>query len=436
MSVSKSYSGVRENNPTTKNRKGTVFSIKFPTMPSLTRDPRRVELHQSQYQHDVLIISFRTTGTNWFEDIPTGLPVVFSWTQSGISKDWYGYVSFVSRTNASQQIEQTMEVHCVGASFPLKERSTQVFTDVTIPEAAQEIAKQFNLNFIGDNHPRRFPQLTIAGHSYWEWLSEQAKRIGFVLRVDGSNLYFRQLDKHVDSHIFSVPVLYTGDAPTLYKTELLERTLDKFVVLRGDYIESADSLRTEKNTGGVDPNTFESFSTSNSPVNVGDKLRTNQSDVLFSEYRSDQVTPTYSDSEMMSEGAANLARLSMPAKVHAQGDPRIEPHYPVYVMGTSSLTDGYWLVKEVVHTFRKFDDYIAEMTLVTDGTGTNQVGAFRGRQSPTTSTVNVASLIQQSSGINTLNNKSGTKLAQLSPTIIPSEQGFKRSPALWITKGM
>ena len=436
MSVSKTYNESNSNNPVMKNRRGTTFRITFPTMPSLTREPRRVDLHQSQYHHDVLIISFMTTGLNWFEDIPTGLPVRFSWTQIGITKDWYGYVSFVSRTNASQQKEQTMEVHCVGSSFPLKGRANRVFTNSTIPEAAATIARELNLSFIGDSHPRRFPQLTMAGHSYWEWLAEQAKRIGFVLRVDGSNLYFRQLDKHVDSKITNVPVLYAGDTPSLYKNNFIEKTLDKFVVLRGDYIESGDNMRTEKVAGGVDINTSEAFSSSNTPTNVGDNLRTNLSDVLFSEYRSDQVNTVMSDADLVSEGASHLARLSMPAKVHAQGDPRMEPHAPVYVMGTSELTDGYWLIKDIVHTFKKYDDYIATMTIVTDGTGVNKVGAFRGRQSPTMSTVNINSLIEQSSGVNTLNTRSNTSLSQLSPSIIPSQQGFKRSPALWVTRGV
>ena len=436
MSAKKSFGSANNNNPTLKNRKGTTFKAVFPTMPSLVTDPRRVEIHQGQYQHDVLIMSFRTTGTKWFEDIPTGLPIKFSWTQVGLTKDWYGYVSFVSRTNASQQKFQEMEVHCVGSSFPLKERANRVFNEVTIPEVAQKIASEFNLNFVGDSHPRRFSQLVMAGHSYWEWLAEQAKRIGFVLRVDGSNLYFRQLDKHVDSQISSVPVLYAGDAPTLYKNNYLERTLDKFVVLKGDYIEHGVSQRTEKSVGGVDPATSEAFSVKTSPKALGENLRTNQNDVLFSEYRSDQVATTYSESELVSEAAAQLSRLSMPAKVHAQGDPRLEPHTPVYVLGTSNLTDGYWLVQDIVHTFRKYDDYIATMTIVTDGTGTNQVGAFRGRQSPTISTVNIGSLINDSSGISTLNTRTNTSLVQLSPSIIPSEQGFKRSPALWITRGV
>ena len=436
MSVSKTYGENYSNNPVVKNRRGTSFRITFPTMPSLNKEPRRVDLHQAQYQHDVLIISFKTTGFNWFEDIPTGLPVQFSWTQVGVTKDWYGYVAFVSRTNASQQIEQTMEVHCVGSSFPLKERANRVFTNSTIPEAAATIAREFNLNFIGDSHPRRFPQIMMAGHSYWEWLAEQAKRIGFVLRVDGSNLYFQQIDKYVDSKITSAPVLFSGDTPSLYKNSFLERTLDKFVVLRGDYIESGESLRTEKVTGGVDLDTSETFSSKKTPNNVGTDFRTKLSDVLFSEYRSDQVMSTISDAELMSEGAAQLARLSMPAKVHAQGDPRMAPHSPVYVMGTNELTDGFWLIKDIVHTFKKYDDYIATMTIVTDGTGKNKVGAFRGRQSPTISTVNINSLIEQSNGVSTLNTRYTTGLAQLSPAIIPSEQGFKRSPALWVTRGV
>ena len=191
-----------------KTRRRNSFNISFPTLPSLTVRPRSVELHQKQYSHDILIMNFSETSSLWFESLTTGVPIKFSWEQGGHSADWYGYVSFVSKQVEKQRVQE-MEVHCVGSSFPLKEKATRVFTNCTVPEAARIVAEEHGFHFIGDVDARRFSQLTMSGHSYWEWLQEQAKRIGFVLVVEGMNMYFREIDSFVDQQITSVPVLAT-----------------------------------------------------------------------------------------------------------------------------------------------------------------------------------------------------------------------------------
>lgn len=191
---------------TGKYRRSTVYDISFPTMPSLTKKPNEVNLIQKCGHHDVLVLTYSSTSELWFENIPTGLPIRFSWTQNGLNQLWYGYVSSVSKVVASRE-EKTMELHCVGSSFPLKERANRVFTDKTVSEVVEIIAKENSMSFIGDMHERRFPQLTIAGHSYWEWIQEQAQRIGYVAFVDSSTIYFRKLGSVLQQRATSVPVL-------------------------------------------------------------------------------------------------------------------------------------------------------------------------------------------------------------------------------------
>jgi tRNA A37 threonylcarbamoyltransferase TsaD len=36
-----------------------------------------------------------------------------------------------------------MKIHCVGASYPLKQRATRVFYNSSVPEAVEVIAKEF-----------------------------------------------------------------------------------------------------------------------------------------------------------------------------------------------------------------------------------------------------------------------------------------------------
>jgi len=423
------------NNQSNKARRDTKFKLSFPTMPSLLREPRKIELHQAQYQQDVMVVTFVITGQLWFDTIPTGLPVKFTWSQAMVEKEWYGYVSSISKTVANSQREKTMEVHIVGSSFPLKNRDARVFIDKTIPEIAEMIARENGFAFVGDKDSRRFPQLTMAGHSYWEWLQEQAKRIGFVLLVDGTTLYFRKLDSFINQNITEVPVLYAGETQSQYRGQYYDRTLDMFRVVKGDYIESGDTLRTEKNSGGIDPLTQIAYVVSSTPKESGEALRANINDVLFSEYRTDQVSSGFSDSQSVADGAAQMARLNMPAKVKCQGDPRIRPYGTVHVLGTGELTDGYWVVKEVVHIFQKFGDYNIEMTVVTDGTGSNTGSAFRIQQDNNMSKINIPEIVAQSKILENSVNNARTNLSQISPAILPTEQGFKQTGSRWISSG-
>ena len=127
---------------TSKYRRGTTYSVSFPTVPSLTTLPRRVELIQESYRHDILIMEFSKTSDKWFALMKTGVPVKFSWTQGLISNTWVGYVSFTKKTVAGQ-IEEIMEVHCVGTTFALKDSATKVFRNKTIPQMVDELVTGF-----------------------------------------------------------------------------------------------------------------------------------------------------------------------------------------------------------------------------------------------------------------------------------------------------
>lgn len=423
-----SGSTLRVNNQFQKPRRSTTFQVSFPTLPSLLKEPRKIELHQKQKHHDVMVMTFTTTGGLWFDDIQTGVPVKLSWQQGLVTNEWFGYVSSISKTVATQR-ERIMQVHCIGSSFPLKERTTRTFANVTIPEVAEQIAAEHNMGFAGTTHSRRFSQLMIAGHSYWEWLQEQASRIGFAMFVENNVLYFKDFDAIINKDSSSIPILYSDTTAAVYRGQYFDKTLDLFRVLKGEYIEDKSPLRTEKTAAGIDPFTEELVVSSMRPDAVGDSLRNNTSDVLFSEYRTDQVVNSYLDASSASKGAASMARFNLPARIKCAGDPRISPYHPVQILGTGELTDGYWLVREVTHIFQKFGDYNIEAVIVTDGTGSNKETAFRGKNSMFMSTVNIMERLDHPE----VNVDLSTDLSIPAPSILPKEQGYKRAPALWQT---
>ena len=415
-----------------KLRRGTTFTVSFPTMPSLTQKAAYVEIYQKQYHHDVLVVNFIRTSETWFKNIPTGLPIKVEWTQQKRTKQWVGYVSHVSKT-VQTKMAKPMQVHCVGASYPLKERASRTFSNMTIPDVARIIAGEFGMNLVADSHPTRFPQLTMAGHSYWEWLSEHARKIGYALYCEGTNIHLKKVDSALTAGATDSALLFIDDNYVPSGAKYYDKTLASFKVLKGDNVETSGALRAEKQTGGVNPTTSAVAKNSASPAKMGIGLRDSNADVLFKEFRSDQVIQSSQTARDLAEGAATMARFNTPAKVKCKGDPRISPFNPVRVLGTGPLTDGLWIVKEARHTIRSNGEYEIEAVILTDGTGKNNQTNLRPEIDWEKGIVNIPEAI-----------KNGTAVgAQWKPSVRigssqlrPKDAGFRKDNARWQATGV
>lgn len=408
-------------------RRGTRYSVSYPNLPSLVKKPAHVELRQNQYGHDVLIMKFLMSSDYWTSVLKTGEPVKFSWTNDKSTHEWYGYVNFVTQEYASQR-QQEMEVHCVGSTFPMKNRIARTFTNKTIPEIAGILASENGFRFIGKNHPRRFETIQIANQSYWEWLVINAKKIGYGIVIKGMDLYYKPLDDLIDQSMQDVPFLVSYGTQLPTNSMLMDRTLNYLKVYSGDYLENNQHKRSSKLVGGVNPFTGKAFTVSSTPANTGVSLRSELSDVLFSENHSEQVSNDAFSANLLAEGLANLARFSIPAKIRCQGDSRIRPFSPVYVQGTSPMTDGYWLVKEVIHRFALIGDYEIEMTVLSDGFGKVNETEVRKDFSGVIGTIDVEQVLANRQPITTASDVVLDNKGNLYKEI---GHGFLRTPARW-----
>lgn len=424
----------------TKFRKGTATAVLYPTLPTLDVQPRRADLYQKQYTHDILILEYPSESTLWFETLHTGVPIQFTWTQDTLTKYWVGYVSSVSKQNSPQRLN-AMKVLCVGSSFPLKERTTRMFSNTTIPKAVQTIASEFGFNYIGLDNDQVFSQLTIPGQSYWDWIQEQAQRIGYGVIVDGMNFTFLPLDQIINLGIDSTAIFSLGNAGSPFNTQFLDRTLDMFVVTSGDNIEDTTNFRTVKNTGGVDPVTGKVYTASKSPAEIGVPFRDGLSDVLFSEFRNDRVVNDLATAKAAATGAAQMARFNLPATVQGQGDPRVRPFSPVFISGTGNLTDGFWIVRESHHMFHQVGDYQLDLKIATDGVGDNVETPFRTSPKNNFSTVNLDQALKNN-GVPSLYFDIGSVFLYKKPAatevaaVVQSSQGFNKTPVRWKAVGI
>jgi len=412
-------------------RRGTRYSVSFPNLPSLVKQPSHINLVQKQYHHDVLTLKFLMVSEYWVTVLKTGEPVKFTWSNGKSDNEWYGYVNLITKENVAQR-KQEMEIQCIGSSFPLKEQVSRAFSFKTIPEVAAIIAKENGLRFVGENHQRRFDDLFIYNQSYWEWLVTNAKKIGYGITLKGLDLHFRPLDKLIDQSMQDVPILasYGTQLPT--NSLYFDRNLDYFKVFSGDHVELGTAIRANKQVGGVDPITGKAFVATSNPKDVGIALRSDLSDVIFTEHHSEQVVNDVQSAELTAQGLASLARFSIPAKVKCQGDGRIRPFSPVYIQGTGDSTNGYWVVKEVIHRFALIGDYQIEMTVLSDGLGKDNTTDVRKDVVGVVGTVNVEEAL---SGKTAVTQSVSVVLDNPSPVYSELNHGFLKTPARWKSLG-
>jgi len=413
-----------------KYRKGTKFKVSWPSLPSFSAQPLRIDLIQKQYNHDVAILEYSMVSPLYFDTVKTGVLVEFTWTQEGLSRTWVGYVSSIDRiVNSSRDV--AMKIHCVGASYPLKQRATRVFYNSSVPEAVQVIAKEFGLNYSGVNDARRFPQLAMTGHSYWEWMHEQAKKIGYGLVIDGTNLTFKPIDNIIDEHFSTTPVMSFDSTPTVLNTMYLDRTLDYFKAFNGEHIENVPEMRMNKVVGGVDPITNIASVHVSKPNQLGNSVRDNVSDVLFNDFKTGIVANGGIAVTQAADGIANTSRFALPAHAKGQGDPRLMPFGTVLIQGTGELTDGYWLIKEVTHTLHRVGDYMAELRLASDGLGDTSESVFRSRDNTTKGSVNLNEALKNKGKHSKLFSRSDAKAVFGHHMVKADNQGYNRTPAVW-----
>lgn len=410
-----------------KYRKGTSFAVSYPLLPSLTVQPRRIDLYQKQFTHDIVTLEYTAVSALWFNSLKTGVAVSFSWTQDGLTRYWVGYVNTVTKIESTNRLNP-MTVMCVGTSFVFKERTTRVFANSTITAAVETLAIENGFNYIGDADSTVFEQLTIPGSSQWTWIQEQAQKIGYGVVIDGPNFIFRPIDKLIDQSFSNTTILSMGDKTLPFNAQFLDRTLDMITVISGDNVETTSDNRAIKTVGGVDPITSQAFISKSSPAETGVNLRTNVSGVLFTEYRTDRVVHSQVMADVTASGAATLARFNLPAKAKAQGDPSIRPFSTVFITGTGDKTDGYWFVKEARHMIHAVGDYMVELSLATDGSGEENLSPFRERGATLVGTINISESLSKYGGKPFYFDMSSV---ELSPSTVPTTQAGTISQARW-----
>ena len=244
--------------------------------------------------------------------------------------------------------------------------------------------------------------------------------------VKDATLYFQDIDEVIDKQVGSIPLLNfeTEFAPPFHSP--IERTLDKFEPIVSDMVEDDDQPRkSNKLLSGIDPITAKVYGSKKAPTSSRG-LKKVQSDIIFDDNTSFDVTNSKMFADSLAKGKADRARMSMPAKFSSQGDSRIRPYGVVEITGIDETTDGYWLVRSVTHTMNKVGHYQCEGVLVTDGRGLKVQSARRTQ----TGTVPTLNLTNRGNGEKLTKSKT-PKLSQPQFSFSQTKSGYTQNKRTW-----
>lgn len=359
------------------------FKVEFP-LSTVTQSAvrfKKLTVHQKVGEHDTASIKISSRHLDWYNKLNTGTPVKIAYWSSNNRTDkgyFFGYITHV-RLITNDENKYDREIVCVAASRALRKTDQKTYTNKTAAEIVSEIGKNFGFKvFVKQSNLRR-STITHSGETYWEFMNKLAKRSGYILRVEGTSLFFMPLSEYAKVFLTRSPVLsdYTYDINNEYKVPTVEK-VDTWV---GDVSDDEDRLSDTAVYASVSPQSGNVAYASRKPRSSLYRRRESKSKLV--RYMGDG-TPAHSrqDAELLAKGAAENGLMAIEAGLVAGGNPLVSPCRPVFLSLRDRALGGYWLTKEVTHTFVRTlsTRYSCDIILGTDSvTG---VKAFTNVQQP------------------------------------------------------
>lgn len=336
------------------------FQVSLPLSRIDTRvDFHTLEVHQEIDKQDIAVIDARSRSVRYFETLYPGSPVRIIYRDySGSSALFFGYVSKVSPLEKMHGDIYKKQIVCVAASREFRQTTRNTWRNRTGPEIVQDICKRLGFKAVTKQHPLRRKQVVQGGDTYWEVLTKLARMTGYVLRVEGTTLYFLPLRDMVNAFASVAPVVADVSMAGTYMTTALE--IDTTL---GNTSDDGDDLSDAAVVVSLGPNDSQASSAREVPESVFRRKRSTTA--TYEKYRSDVVAHTRNDARILAKGMADRGMMAYDGRVFGQGDPQIAPYRPIYVATRNKTVSGYWIVKKVVHRI-EMTTYTCETVISTD----------------------------------------------------------------------
>lgn len=343
----------------TPNFRGS-FTVSFP-MSRMTGSVnyRAVEIHQDIEQHDMAVITTRSRFNDYYRTLYPGTPVVINYQNNlGSNGTFVGYVAKVEPDVKMIKDQYERRLVCVSASREFRNTARNVWRNRTAPEIVQEIGKQLGFKVVTKQHGLRRKHISQSGDTYWELLVKLAKMTGYVLRAEGTTLYFLPLKDMVKGFASVAPVVADLSMYDRYRVGVLEVSVNI-----GNTSDDEDDLSDAAVVVGFGPNDTDPQDVKEVPGSVIRSRRATTA--AYEKFSPGVVAHSRKDAQLLAKGMADRGLLAHDGFVEGQGDPAIAPYRPMYIASRDPNINGYWIVKKVVHKI-VVNKYTCETTISAD----------------------------------------------------------------------
>lgn len=321
-------------------------------------DYRSLIVTQAMERHDVAEIVIRSRYEEYFDTLYAGSPVRIEYGTWDATAVFLGYIAKVVPTEKVNGDVYERRIQCVAASREFRNTARHTWRNRTAPEIVQDIGDRMGFRVITRQHGLRRKHVSMGGDTYWETLVKLARMTGYVLRADGTTLYFLPLKDMIASFASTSPVLADVSMINDYWVTALEIN-----TAMGNTSDDNDDLSDAAVVVSLGPNDSDASEAREVPESVVRRRRATSS--TYEKFNPSVVAHTARDARLLAKGMADRGMLAYDGRVYGQGDPYIVPYRPVFLATADQAIRGYWVVKEVTHKITN-DAYTCETIISTD----------------------------------------------------------------------
>lgn len=304
--------------------------------------PKTFCLNEQEFSHTILDMEF------WGGDVTSisllsGTPILANFGRAPYMRVFYGYVNHVGRINnqlsKDREGRNSINITCVGASWPLKNKASMVSTGLTNTQIISTIASQFNLGqFVVPFTMYTGTSKSQGGLSYWEWMVQLMQEIGYTLYCDGIQIVAKPRQTN-PNNLTALSAVYDYSANPA--------GLPVFNPVMGSNSPQGGQLRTRVNAG-IDMQTLQPYVNTVVGSNTPSLLGVVQETPPFTEINQ-MTTRSVAESATKLQGVAQANQFYLTATAIGPGVPETAPGQLIYVCNANGSQNGLWWVCAAEH---------------------------------------------------------------------------------------
>jgi hypothetical protein len=303
---------------------------------------QRVNIELSENMHDLATLDIAGIPPEYlttYIDLPIAIRLTVARTYSCIFK---GYITYLEpeSVNKNGMVNnspfQTTRMHCIGTSYVMRSRRTDVWNNVTLPQIVRKLAGRYGLTASVPDDKYVFPRLVQSGESDWALLLKACDYLGYRVSMRTTHIDiwdpFATLSRYATAPVYAM----SANAGSLN-------------VRPGQVISFNATVGAVTPEAAKVPDTIHAL-VDNTVVTLSKDVSTGYGTPIKSIFE-DEVPVNAMSLSMANAVLQGRSREKFPYTAHLTivGNPSLQPGMIIQLGEYNSTLDGLWIIKSVRH---------------------------------------------------------------------------------------